>query len=208
MADSPLVEFDILFVEDNPGDRDLIIEHLEASGRSFHVEASGSLGEALQNRNKRNFDIVLLDLGLPDSMGLETLTRFRSHAPEIPIIVLTGLDDDEAGIEAIRNGAQDYLVKGQVNAHLLVRSLLHAIERHLLKGKVDHYNMVLRAIRNIISSSSGKRIPPNSSGRLVKCSLRRAVTKVSGPRWGIAVTPFRYLRKQGLRPVSVCWRRI
>ena len=149
MADSPLVEFDILFVEDNPGDRDLIIEHLEQSGRSFHVETAGSLTEALQKRNKRNFDIVLLDLGLPDAMGLETLTRFRSQAPEIPIIVLTGLDDDEAGIEAIRNGAQDYLVKGQVNAYLLVRSLLHAIERHILKGKVDHYNRVLHAIRSI-----------------------------------------------------------
>ena len=149
MADAPTVEFDILFVEDNPGDRDLIIEHLEQSGRSFHVETAGSLAEALRKRNKRNFDIVLLDLGLPDAMGLETLTRFRAHAPEIPIIVLTGWDDDEAGIEAIRNGAQDYLVKGQVNTYLLVRSLRHAIERHILKGKVDHYNRVLRAIRSI-----------------------------------------------------------
>ena len=149
MAGSPLVEFDILFVEDNPGDRDLIIEHLEGSGRSFHVETARSLAEALESRSNRNFNIVLLDLGLPDSMGLKTLTRFRSHAPELPIIVLTGLDDEETGIEAIRNGAQDYLVKGQLNVHLLVRSLLHALERHILKGKVDHYNRVLRAIRSI-----------------------------------------------------------
>ena len=149
MADSRLVEFDILFVEDNSGDRDLIIKHLEQSGRSFHIETAGSLAEALQKQNERSFDIVLLDLDLPDGMGLEPLTRFRSHAPEIPIIVLTGLDDEETGLEAIRNGAQDYLVKGQVNANLMVRSLLHAVERHNLKGKVDHYNRVLRAIRSI-----------------------------------------------------------
>ena len=212
MADSPLVEFDILFVEDNPGDRDLIIEHLERSGRSgrsFHVETAGSLAEALESRGNRSFDVVLLDLGLPDSMGLKTLTRFRSHGPELPIIVLTGLDDEETGIEAIRSGAQDYLVKGQLNAHLLVRSLLHAIERHLLKKKVDHYNRLLQAIRNINQLIvRERRIPPDSSGRLAKCSLRRAATKVSGPRWGIAVIPRPLSRKQGLGLGSICRQKI
>ncbi len=141
--------FNILLVEDNPGDRDLIIEQLEQSNRSFKIETTVCLADALLTINKDDFNIVLLDLGLPDSTGLDTLIQFKSHVQNIPIIVLTGLDDEIAGIEAIRKGAEDYLVKGQVTANLLVRSFLHAIERHLLKERVDHYNSVLRAIRDI-----------------------------------------------------------
>ena len=103
----------------------------------------------LEKVGEQHFDVVLLDLGLPDSVGLDTLKKFRSDVPDIPVIVLTGLDDEQTGIEAIRNGAQDYLVKGHVNERLLIKSLRHAVERHTLRNSIKHYNRVLRAIRNV-----------------------------------------------------------
>ena len=106
MMDSNSVEFDILLVEDNPGDRDLILDYLEQSGRAFRAETAGSLDSALKILEKHRSNLVFLDLGLPDSTGLDTLKRFIAEAPEIPIIVLTGLDDETLGTEAIRIGAR------------------------------------------------------------------------------------------------------
>jgi PAS domain S-box-containing protein len=95
------------------------------------------------------YNIVLLDLGLPDSNGIETLKAFKAHTLEVPVIVLTGLDDEAAGIEAIQLGAEDYLVKGQVNERVLIKSLEYAAERYSFKHTIEHYYRVLRAIRNI-----------------------------------------------------------
>ena len=139
----------ILLVEDNPGDRDLFLEYFEETGKYYEIETAGSLNEAVTKSENRYFSVALLDLGLPDSTGLDTLNKFKSDVPDIPIIIITGLDDEQTGIEAIRNGAQDYLVKGQVNEKLLIKSLEHAVERHALQNKINHYNRVLRAIRNV-----------------------------------------------------------
>ena len=149
MMDSNSVEFDILLVEDNPGDRELILDYLEQSGKAFRAETAGSLGSALKILEKHRSNVVFLDLGLPDSTGLDTLKRFIAEAPEIPIIVLTGLDDETLGTEAIRIGAQDYLVKGQVNTDMLLRVLRYAIERGSLSVRLKHYNRMLQAIRSI-----------------------------------------------------------
>ena len=116
METPSLSELNILLVEDNPGDRDLIIEYLEATGNPYLIETAATLDEALKIANSRKINIVLLDLGLPDSSGLSTLKKFSLNSPGISIVVLTGLDDEKTGIEAIREGAQDYLVKGKVNA--------------------------------------------------------------------------------------------
>ena len=126
MTDSDSTELDVLLVEDNPGDRDLILEYLEQSGRAFQTETAGSLASAFEILNDKMFNAVFLDLGLPDSIGLDTLQRFISDSPGVPVIVLTGLDDEQLGIDAIRIGAQDYLVKGKVNTnhHRAVRAKL------------------------------------------------------------------------------------
>ncbi|NMG18817.1 response regulator [Brasilonema bromeliae] len=120
----------ILLVEDNPGDVVLLEEFLQdVSSVKFHLKQAEQLDEALRFLEQESFDVILLDLLLPDSQGLETFIKIHHQVPAIPIIVLTGFDDETLAIKAMQEGAQDYLVKGQVNGDLLVRSMRYAIER-------------------------------------------------------------------------------
>jgi signal transduction histidine kinase len=129
MIDHPPIR--LLLVEDNPGDARLVREHLaDAAGSHCFVLADApTLADAAGIAASAPFDIVLLDLSLPDSSGLETLARWRSTAPELPVIVLTGSDDEELAIAAVREGAQDYLVKGRIDGGLLAQAIRYAIER-------------------------------------------------------------------------------
>ncbi|MFA4985920.1 MAG: response regulator [Candidatus Brocadiia bacterium] len=123
-------ELAVLLVEDNPGEVDLMRENLPKTGSmTFRVEAVSRLSEALDRLNVGKIDLVLLDLGLPDSQGLETLRSIRNSAPGIPIVVLTGNDSEEVASAAVREGAQDYLVKGQAGGHILVRSMRYSVDR-------------------------------------------------------------------------------
>ena len=119
-----------LLIEDNPDDACLLGEALnearDASIELVHVE---QLTEAANLLKATAFDVILLDLSLPDSQGIETVLRMQTEAPAIPIIVLTGLDDDNVALQAVRAGAQDYLVKGDINARSLVRAIRYASER-------------------------------------------------------------------------------
>ena len=127
MGDKPIK---VLLVEDNLGDARLIREFLlEAIGESFDLKIANKLFDGIKLLLASTFDVVLLDLSLPDSTGLDTLTKTNTSAPQVPIIVLTGLDDDTLAVEAVRGGAQDYLVKGQINAELLCRTIHYSIER-------------------------------------------------------------------------------
>ena len=120
----------VLLVEDNAGDARLIREVLaEARGAAFDVERAGRLSTAMERLAAEGIDVVLLDLSLPDSQGLDTFAKAHAQAPQVPIIVLSGLDDEGLAVKAVREGAQDYLVKGQVDSDLLVRSMRYAIER-------------------------------------------------------------------------------
>jgi len=120
----------VLVVEDNPADVDLIREALpDRGGVAFQVEAVSRVAEAVVRLAAGGIDLVLIDLGLPDSQGLETFHKLQKASPSTPAIVLTGNDDQEAAIAAVRDGAQDYLVKGQVDAERLVRSARYAVER-------------------------------------------------------------------------------
>ena len=119
----------ILVVEDNPGDARLIDEALRGYRDVIHVEYVERIGQALQLLANRAFDVVLLDLGLPDSRGLETLTRLCAAAPHMPVVVLTATAEDEMAINALKLGAQDYVVKGQFDRWLLLRSIRYARER-------------------------------------------------------------------------------
>lgn len=120
----------VLLIEDNPGDARLIREMLkESKSIRYKLEWVDRLSLGLTQLTGDAIDIVLLDLLLPDSHGLETLEKTLSHTKDLPIVVLTGIDDEELAIHALRHGAQDYLVKGDMNSSLLGRSISYAIER-------------------------------------------------------------------------------
>jgi signal transduction histidine kinase len=119
----------ILLVEDNPGDVYLIKELLKTSGLRFDIERSSSLAEAIKMVDSQDFDAVLLDLGLPDSFGLETLRKFQLAENSAAIIVLTGLDDEEIAIGTVKEGAQDYLIKSNLTVDNIIRAIRYGIER-------------------------------------------------------------------------------
>ncbi len=122
----------VLLIEDNPPDAVFIEEMLaEAKDFSFDVEWKEKLSIGLERLAKKGVDVVLLDLNLPDSKGFNTFTKTLAQAPEIPIIILTGLDDETLAIRAVRTGAQDYLIKKHVNSSLLVRTIRYAIARRM-----------------------------------------------------------------------------
>jgi diguanylate cyclase (GGDEF)-like protein/PAS domain S-box-containing protein len=127
----------ILLVEDNSADADYLTELLQQEEEpSFSIQPVPRLADALAVLSESSFDAVLLDLGLPDSQGLDTLTAIRRRSAA-PIIVLTGLADEEFALRAIKSGADDYLIKGQINPVLVVRTIRYTIERR-------HINEVLR----------------------------------------------------------------
>ena len=127
----------VMLVEDNPGDAVLIKRTLQLEPGRFSVSHSECLSELLATSDASDVDIILLDLSLPDSHGLETLRRTREGAPGIPIVILTGLDDDETALAALREGAQDYCVKGRVDEEPLLRIMQYAIERKRFEKLAD-----------------------------------------------------------------------
>jgi PAS domain S-box-containing protein len=120
----------VLLVEDDPADG-LLLQAILAAAKFvlFQVTQVTQLSAALQHLAAEHCDVVLLDLSLPDSHGLETFATLHTQAPGMPIVVLTGLDDETVAVEAVQEGAQDYLVKGQVDGNGLVRAMRYAIER-------------------------------------------------------------------------------
>lgn len=130
----------ILLIEDNPGDSDFIIDLLTARGAvNFHVETTTRLSDALKRLNEETFEVALLDLGLPDSHGLPTFHLLHRAMPTLPIIVLTGTDDHDLALTAVREGAQDFLVKGLFNQSLLTRSIRYAIERQKSQASMHQF---------------------------------------------------------------------
>jgi len=120
----------LLLVEDNPGDARLLREMFdEAGAKGAELRQAVNMHEAELELRERAFDIVLLDLGLPDAQGLEAVRRTHAVAPRVPLVVLTGLDDESLATQALQEGAQDYLIKGQIETRGLLRALRYAIER-------------------------------------------------------------------------------
>ena len=127
----------VLLIEDNPGDARLIQEMLiEAADATPKIESVNRLDTGLKRLSTGDIDLLLLDLGLPDSQGFDTFIKAHNQAREVPIVVLTGLDDEELGLTAVKKGAQDYVVKGQVDANLLIRAVRYAIERNKTEKKI------------------------------------------------------------------------
>jgi hypothetical protein len=146
----------VLLVEDNPGDARLFTELLRDTGagqwKLVHVDR---LSAALIQLSREPFDVVLLDLSLPDADGLDTLIRAHAEAPKIPIVVLTGHDDEALAVRALRAGAQDYLVKGRMDGDRLLRSIRYASERgravEALERREEHYRSLIENSMDLIS---------------------------------------------------------
>lgn len=120
----------ILLIEDNLGDVRLIREMLTEAGEgAFELEHAARLSTALEYLEKEDIDVLLLDLSLPDAQGLDSFLGVQPQASGVPVLVLTGHADEELAVEAVHAGAQDYLVKGQIGSHGLVRAIRYAIER-------------------------------------------------------------------------------
>jgi diguanylate cyclase (GGDEF)-like protein/PAS domain S-box-containing protein len=124
----------VLLVEDNAGDvrllRELLCEDGPQTTQLMHV---GCMRDAELFLKERPVDVILLDLGLPDAQGLDAVRRAHAAAPRLPLLVLTGMDDESLAIQALQEGAQDYLVKGQIETRPLLRALSHSIERKIME---------------------------------------------------------------------------
>src|SRR6185369_7725637 len=129
----------VLLIEDNPGDARLIREMLaEDPDAPFRLHFAERLSAGLELLSAGDSSLVLLDLSLPDSFGLETFAKVYAHSPAVPIIVLTGNDDQTVALSAVKGGAQDYLVKGRLDRELLLRSMQYSIERKRYQLQLEH----------------------------------------------------------------------
>lgn len=132
----------VLLIEDDPADAFLIKEMLleaaaakKGEGLKADIRHVERLGDGIKAAGAGEFDIILSDLGLPDSQGLATVKQLTAVARHIPVVVLTGLVDQESGLMMVNAGAQDYLVKGQVSGEVLVRSIRYAMERKRIENE-------------------------------------------------------------------------
>src|SRR5215475_2463236 len=144
--DSQTERVKLLLIEDNPSDARLIEVMLDhASNGLFEIEHFERLSAGLRRLEQGGINVVLSDLSLPDSEGLDTFERLHAKAPDIPIIVLSGLNDTNLALKAVHEGAQDYLIKGEVDGQLLVRAMRYAMERKHMAQQLAHYADELRA---------------------------------------------------------------
>jgi DNA-binding response OmpR family regulator len=142
----------VLLIEDNPDDALLIQRYLTGSpGVTYSLMHVGRLADGLKIMDSIRFDVILLDLGLPDApTGIKTFEKAYAHASSIPIIVLTGYDDDTIAIESVQKGAQDYIVKGQVTGSMLGRAIRYAIERKKLLAQLEQSTSEIKKLRGIL----------------------------------------------------------
>ena len=133
----------LLLIEDNLAEARLLEEVLKGAIRRFQLVHVKRLGEAIQQLQAQDYTVALLDLSLPDSQGLATLDSLIAHAPSLPIVVLTNTNDDKIALEAVQRGAQDFMVKRQVQPEILIRSLRYAIERKQSAEALREANEIL-----------------------------------------------------------------
>lgn len=181
----------VLIVEDDPADAKLVQITLSGSVHAYETEVVGRVSEAIERLHTGRFDVVLLDLGLPNSRGLDTVSKIYDEYGgylKVPVVVLTALDDEEAGIRAMQMGAQDYLVKADVGTGVLTRTIRYAIERKRAeeeikeeRNRAEFYNDLLsHDINNMNAVATGHldlllRMPdlPDKSKRHVRIALEQ-----------------------------------
>lgn len=142
----------VLIVEDNEEHANLFGLYLERSQtHKFSVTKIGRLSQAIEEISQNAYDVILLDLSLPESQGIDTFYQLHTRSDNIPIVVLSGMDDELVAIEAVRGGAQDYLVKGHADQQLIVRSIRYALER---KKSAENLRYSEERFRSLIENSS------------------------------------------------------
>jgi DNA-binding response OmpR family regulator len=127
----------VLLIEDNPGDADLVRLRLVEGQAPVKVNWVGRLSDGLASLSRETPSLVLLDLNLPDSHGAETFRRLMEHSPNVPVVVLSGQDDEVLATKAVHHGVQDYLVKGNISSKNLERAMRYAIERQALLRSLE-----------------------------------------------------------------------
>ncbi len=146
----------VLLIEDSDGDAELIREMMYSCGRKCSLRRAERLSEGLKLLEEEMFDVVLLDLGLPDSFGVNALAEINDKKRELPVIVFTGMEDDELAARAISMGAQDYLLKGRIDSDMLYRSITYAINRKQAEEtirKAKELSDALNTINSLINST-------------------------------------------------------
>jgi two-component system, cell cycle response regulator len=153
----------VLLVEDNPRDADLVFRTLGGRGSRFSVTIVATLADALVSLNAASFDMILLDIMLPDSSGFATIAAIREAAPAIPLIVLTGFDDNDMAVAAVEAGVQDFLIKGDFEDAMIERAVRHAIARSHLEERLRASEERLKGVLDlahdaILSTDARQRI--------------------------------------------------
>ncbi len=145
----------VLLIEDNPGDARLIQEMLTEPGQErYQFEYADRLSRGLEHLENGGVDVVLLDLSLPDVQGLEAFDKVQAKVPAVPVVVLTGFDDETLAIEAMRHGAQDYLVKGDVDSTVLYRAVRYSVERKRAVEDAKRYSKRVEALYAVAQAVS------------------------------------------------------
>ncbi|NTU78106.1 MAG: response regulator [Chloroflexales bacterium] len=160
-----------LLIEDNPGDARLLQELLRESQAPIVITHTDRLASSYLCLARGAVDVILLDLSLPDSQGLSTFTSVHAAAPAVPVVVLTGLNDATVALQAMQAGAQDYLVKGQVDGDGLARALRYAIERQRLRDQLERATQALSEERSLLARRVAERTADLS---LANAELARA----------------------------------
>ena len=179
-----------LLIEDNPGDVRLILEMLaESSETHFDLEFADRLASGLRRLATERVDVILLDLGLPDGQGLETFIKAQAQAHDVPILVLTNLDDQNLALKAVQLGAQDYLVKGQIDGQVLLRAIRYAVERKRVEEELRESEERFRLLIESVKDYAIILLDPD--GRIA--SWNAGAERITGYRLEeIAAQPFSY----------------
>jgi DNA-binding NtrC family response regulator len=144
-------EITVLLIEDNPRYARLVREILDSSDTTdFDVVIIENLTDGIDYLANNKVDVVLLDLMLPDSSGLDTFSTLHSKVPDIPVLIQTGLDDESVAVDAVHQGAQDYIIKGEISESTLVRSIRYAIERQKLLLELKEARREIRALSGLL----------------------------------------------------------
>ena len=172
----------VLLIEDDLGDADLITEFLDfVKSNPFQITHYRCLQEVLQPRDQDAYDVILLDLSLPDSFGLETVEQVYKQFATIPIVILSGLEDESLATIAVQKGAQDYLVKGDFDSNLLVRSIRYAIERaktiQLLNQKEQQLQQANEQLEHRVAERTSDLQKANDQLRTLESQLRLALAQ-------------------------------
>lgn len=151
----------VLLIEDSPVDATMIRGQLsKAEGNAYEVVVESTLAGGLARLGAGDVDVILLDLTLPDTQGLETFLKTYRIAPQVPIVIITSLDDRDVAYNAVRSGAQDYLIKGKLDTESLIHAVNFAIERHTRQQRLNPHLTGLWAQAGHSDIPGGELLPP------------------------------------------------